>query len=360
VVGVTGDGTNDAPALKLAHVGFAMKTGTDIAKGAADMVLLDDNFATVVTAIKWGRSVNDNIRKFLQFQLTINVSGVMLTVVASLISASSKPPFTPVQLLWLNLIMDTLAALALATESPEEESLLRRPVYMDSPLVSRRMWTFIAVHASWQFLIIILLHSGAHDWFNIIENDDICASSAIDKRIINGTFVNTVARWCRFQCADAGGTFYADTFRCNQGNTHSTLLFNTFIWTQVVNVINARKIYNEQNPLEGILTRSQNLIFIFAIIGGLQTIAVFFFGDFMGVTAIGPFFWGLSLGFAGITIPVGIIQRLIPAPEPTPESIVAQEARMKQLREEFDATAAPATQDVSPQSPRLDPGLMPH
>ncbi|MDP2058583.1 MAG: HAD-IC family P-type ATPase, partial [Flavobacteriaceae bacterium] len=129
VVGVTGDGTNDAPALKLADVGFAMQIGTDIAKGASDMVLLDNNFASVVNAIRWGRAVNDNIRKFLQFQLSINVAGVLLTLIGSLASSTSKEPFNPVMLLWLNLIMDTMAALALATERPEEACLKRDPVF---------------------------------------------------------------------------------------------------------------------------------------------------------------------------------------------------------------------------------------
>ncbi|KAG5482169.1 hypothetical protein CUR178_06028 [Leishmania enriettii] len=160
VVAVTGDGTNDAPALKGANVGFSMNSGTEVAKLASDVVILDDNFSTIVTAMKWGRNVNDNICKFLQFQMTVNVAAVVVSFTGALADPNGESPLKPVQLLWVNLIMDTLAALALATEAPSDEVLLRPPKPKAAPLITRRMWLNIVGQSLYQILLQQHLLSG--------------------------------------------------------------------------------------------------------------------------------------------------------------------------------------------------------
>jgi Ca2+-transporting ATPase len=141
IVAVTGDGANDGPALSQAHVGFSMGlTGTEIAKQASAIVLLDDNFKSIVQACVWGRNVFDSIRKFLQFQLTVNIVAVSLAFIGSLSSVEGTSPLKPVQLLWVNLIMDTMAALALSTEPPSPDLLQRPPNGLNEPLITSLMW----------------------------------------------------------------------------------------------------------------------------------------------------------------------------------------------------------------------------
>uniref|UniRef100_A0ACD5V6V2 Uncharacterized protein n=2 Tax=Avena sativa TaxID=4498 RepID=A0ACD5V6V2_AVESA len=180
VVAVTGDGTNDAPSLHEADIGLSMGIqGTEVAKESSDIIILDDNFASVVKVVRWGRSVYANIQKFIQFQLTVNVAALIINVVAAISSGN---------LLWVNLIMDTLGALALATEPPTDQLMKRTPVGRREPLVTNIMWRNLFIQAVYQVAVLLTLNFGGRNLLHLTQ-DTLEHSSKVKNSFIFNTFV---------------------------------------------------------------------------------------------------------------------------------------------------------------------------
>ena len=168
VVAVTGDGTNDAPALSKSDVGFSMNDGTDIAKEASDIILMDNNFSSIVVAMIYGRSIYENLRKFLQFQLTVNFCACILVFLCSCIG--NETPLASIQMLWVNLIMDSLGSLALATEPPYDELLNRKPTNKTESIINGRMWKHIIFQSVLEIIILLVLYLYAPLFINESES----------------------------------------------------------------------------------------------------------------------------------------------------------------------------------------------
>lgn len=262
--------------MKEADVGFALGiAGTEVAKEACDIVILDDNIQSMTKAVLWGRNVYESIRKFLQFQLVVNVVAVSLNFISA--CAGRELPLGAVPLLWVNMIMDSMGALALATEPPREQLLERKPYGRRAPLINREMFRNIIGVSVYQLVVsLVLQFAGTRIFFN--------------------------------------GTYTPEEMEANMKELNS-IIFNVFVFMQIGSEINSRRIA-EKNVFDRI-GKSHWFVFIILVTVGIQvllmtTVGRFKVGESIGITTISWEAWVASIVLGLLVLPWGYIVRLIP------------------------------------------------
>ena len=260
VVAVTGDGTNDAPALNHAQVGLSMGTGTSVAKEASDITLLDDSFNSIGTAVMWGRSLYKNIQRFIVFQLTINFVALLIVLLGSMIG--TELPLTVTQMLWVNLIMDTFAALALASIPPSETVMQEKPRRSTDFIISKAMRTNI-IGVGTLFLVVLL-----------------------------------------------GMIYYFDHSAQGMDVHNLTIFFTFFVMLQFWNLFNARVFGTTDSAFKG-LSKSYGMeLIVLAILIG-QFLIVQFGGAVFRTVPLDWQTWLLIIGVSSMVLWVGELIRLV-------------------------------------------------
>jgi len=280
VVAVTGDGTNDAPALNAAHVGLSMGDGTSVAKEASDITILDNSFAGISRAVMWGRSLYQNIQRFILFQLTINVVACLIVLIGSFLGTQS--PLTVTQMLWVNLIMDTFAALALASLPPNEKVMQAKPRKATDHIINKSMAKNIL--RTGIFFVILLF--GLLQYFRHAE-------------------ISTLSD---FSIADLCRSF----FDFSQGNGLSSyelsLFFTIFVMLQFWNMFNA-KAFSSGKPVFSALCKSWVFLAIAVVILFGQWFIVTVGGDMFNVVPLKLADWGIIIGSTSLVLWAGELVR---------------------------------------------------
>ncbi len=273
VVAVTGDGTNDAPALKTAHVGLSMGDGTSVAKEASDITIIDNSFSSIGRAVMWGRSLYQNIQRFILFQMTVNVAACFIVLFGAFMGMQS--PLTVTQMLWVNLIMDTFAAMALASLPPSQAVMKEKPRSREAFIINRPMWKSI-IGAGGMFFLFLL---GLLYYF---EHTDITSL----------TQIGSVAMG-----ANTGLSGY-----------ELSLFFTIFVFLQFWNMFNARAFETGRSAFHFKGCGGFGLIALIILIG--QILIVTFGGEFFNVEPLKAVDWAIIIGGTSIVLWIGELIRL--------------------------------------------------
>ncbi|MDR2126128.1 MAG: calcium-translocating P-type ATPase, PMCA-type [Prevotellaceae bacterium] len=282
VVSVTGDGTNDAPALNQAQVGLSMGDGTSVAKEASDITILDNSFSSITRAVMWGRSLYQNIQRFILFQMTINVAACLIVLIGAFLGTES--PLTVTQMLWVNLIMDTFAALALASLPPSQKVMDDKPRKTTAFIISRKMWkSILGVGIFFVFVLFGLVQYFKHA--------DITSLS-------------------QFSIVDFGNSY----FNFSHGNGLSayelSLFFTIFVMLQFWNMFNAKAFLTGKSAFAN-LSKSTGFLAIAAVILGGQWLIVAVGGEMFNVTPLAAQDWGIIICITSIVLWAGEISKFL-------------------------------------------------